>query len=135
MSIEMDSAIVNHVTGIIGSLTQWANDHHLRSKTSEDEMVLVNEDTGKVEAKFPTYALTITSEELEVVVKILQYQDQNLFYAIMWDCHYAIMWDCQSLTNHNIVDQGDGLMVENPSDGQVDEITESIKRFVATELL
>ena len=131
----MDSAIVNHVTGIIDSLTQWANDHHLRSKTSEDEMVLVNEDTGKVEAKFPTYALTITSEELEVVVKILQYQDQNLSYAIMWDCHYAIMWDCQSLTNHNIVDQGNGLMVENPSDGQVDEITESIKRFVATELL
>lgn len=135
MSIEMDSAIINHATGIIDSLTQWANDHHLRSKTSEDEMVLVNEDTSKVEAKFPTYALTITSEELEVVVKILQYQDQNLSYAIMWDCHYAIMWDCQSLTNHNIVDQGDGLMVENPSDGQVDEITESIKRFVATELL
>lgn len=135
MSIEMDSAIINHATGIIDSLTQWANDHHLRSKTSEDEMVLVNEDTSKVEAKFPTYALTITSEELEVVVKILQYQDQNLSYAIMWDCHYAIMWDCQSLTNHNIVDQGNGLMVENPSDGQVDEITESIKRFVATELL
>lgn len=131
----MDSAIINHATGIIDSLTQWANDHHLRSKTSEDEMVLVNEDTSKVEAKFPTYALTITSEELEVVVKILQYQDQNLSYAIMWDCHYAIMWDCQSLTNHNIVDQGNGLMVENPSDGQVDEITESIKRFVATELL
>lgn len=129
MSIEMDSAIVNHATGIIDSLTQWSNDHHLRSKTSEDEMVLVlvNEDTGKVEAKFPTYALTITSEELEVVVKIRQYQDQNLLYAIMWDC--------QSLTNHNIVDQGNGLMVENPSDGQVDEITESIKRFAATELL
>ena len=125
----MDSAIVNHATGIIGSLTQWANDHHLRSKTSEDEMVLVlvNEATGKVEAKFPTYALTITSEELEVVVKIRQYQDQNLLYVIMWDC--------QSLTNHNIVDQGNGLMVENPSDGQVDEITESIKRFAATELL
>lgn len=127
MNIEMDSAIVNHATGIIGSLTQWANDHHLRSKTSEDEMVLVNEDTGEVEAKFPTYALTITSEELEVVVKILQYQDQNLIYAIMWDC--------QSLTNHDIVDQGDGLMLENPSDGQVDEITDSIKRFAATELL
>ena len=129
MSIEMDSAIVNHATGIIGSLTQWANDHHLRSKTSEDEMVLVlvNEATGKVEVKFPTYALTIISEELEVVVKIRQYQDQNLLYAIMWDC--------QSLTNHNIVDQGNGLMVENPSDGQVDEITESIKRFAATELL
>ena len=100
MSIEMDSAIINHATGIIDSLTQWANDHHLRSKTSEDEMVLVNEDTSKVKAKFPTYALTITSEELEVVVKILHYQDQNLLYAIMWDC--------QSLTNHNIVDQGDG---------------------------
>lgn len=127
MNIEMDSAIVNHATGIMDSLTQWANDHHLRSKTSEDEMVLVNEDTGEVEAKFPTYALTITSEELEVVVKILQYQDQNLLYAIMWDC--------QSFTKHNIVDQGDGLMVENPSDGQVDEITESIKRFAATELL
>lgn len=127
MNIEMDSAIVNHATGIIDSLTQWANDHHLRSKTREDEMVLVNEDTGEVEAKFPTYALTITSEELEVVVKILQYQDQNLLYAIMWDC--------QSLTNHNIVDQGDGLMLENPSDGQVDEITEFIKRFVAAELL
>lgn len=129
MSIEMDLAIINHATGIMDSLTQWANDHHLRSKTSEDEMVLVlvNEDTGKVEAKFPTYALTITSEELEVVVKIRQYQDQNLLYAIMWDC--------QSLTNHNIVDQGNGLMVENPSDGQVDEITESIKRFAATELL
>ena len=127
MNIEMDSTIINHVTGIIDSLTQWANDHHLRSKTSEDEMVLVNEATGEVEAKFPTYALTITSEELEVVVKILQYQDQNLLYAIMWDC--------QSLTNHDIVDQGDGLMLENPSDGQVDEITESIKRFAATELL
>lgn len=127
MNIEMDSAIVNHATGIIDSLRQWANDHHLRSKTSEDEMVLVNEDTGEVEAKFPTYALTITSEELEVVVKILQYQDQNLLYAIMWDC--------QSLMLHNIVDQGDGLMLENPSDGQVDEITESIKRFVAAELL
>ena len=60
-------------------------------------------------------------------MKIRQYQDQNLLYAIMWDC--------QSLTNHNIVDQGNGLMVENPSDGQVDEITESIKRFAATELL
>ena len=127
MNIEMDSTIINHVTGIIDSLTQWANDHHLRSKTSEDEMVLVNEATGEVEAKFPTYVLTITSEELEVVVKILQYQDQNLLYAIMWDC--------QSLTNHDIVDQGDGLMLENPSDGQVDEITESIKRFAATELL
>lgn len=128
MSIEMDSAIINHATGIIDSLTQWANDHHLRSKTSEDEMVLVNGDTGEVEAKFTTYTLTITSEELEVVVKILHdYQDQNLLYAIMWDC--------QSLTNHNIVDQGDGLMLENPSDGQVDEITESIKRFAATELL
>lgn len=127
MSIEMDSAIVNHATGLIASLTQWANDHHLRSKTSEDEMVLVYEGTSKVEVKFPTYALTITSEELEVVVKIRQYQDQNLLYAIMWDC--------QSLTNHNIVDQGNGLMVENPSDGQVDEITESIKRFAATELL
>lgn len=127
MNIEMDSAIVNHATGIIDSLTQWANDHHLRSKTSEDKMVLVNEDTGEVEAKFPTYALTITSEELEVVVKILHYQDQNLLYAIMWDC--------QSLTNHDIVDQGDGLMLENPSDGQVDEITDSIKRFAATELL
>ena len=124
----MDSAIINHATGIIDSLTQWANDHHLRSKTSEDEMVLVNGDTGEVEAKFTTYTLTITSEELEVVVKILHdYQDQNLLYAIMWDC--------QSLTNHNIVDQGDGLMLENPSDGQVDEITESIKRFAATELL
>lgn len=128
MSIEMDSAIINHATGIMDSLTQWANDHHLRSKTSEDEMVLVNGDTGEVEAKFTTYTLTITSEELEVVVKILHdYQDQNLLYAIMWDC--------QSLTNHNIVDQGDGLMLENPSDGQVDEITESIKRFAATELL
>ena len=127
MNIEMDSTIINHVTGIIDSLTQWANDHHLRSKTSEDEMVLVNEATGEVEAKFPTYVLTITSEELEVVVKILQYQDQNLLYAIMWDC--------QSLTNHDIVDQGDCLMLENPSDGQVDEITESIKRFAATELL
>lgn len=125
MSIEMDSAIINHATGIMDSLTQWANDHHLRSKTSEDKMVLVNGDTGEVEAKFPTYTLTITSEELEVVVKILQ--DQNLLYAIMWDC--------QSLTNHDIVDQGDGLMLENPSDGQVDEITESIKRFAATELL
>ena len=124
----MDSAIINHATGIMDSLTQWANDHHLRSKTSEDEMVLVNEDTGEVEAKFTTYTLTITSEELEVVVKILHdYQDQNLLYAIMWDC--------QSLTNHNIVDQGNGLMVENPSDGQVDEITEFIKRFAATELL
>lgn len=128
MSIEMDSAIINHATGIMDSLTQWANDHHLRSKTSEDEMVLVNGDTGEVEAKFTTYALTITSEELEVVVKILHdYQDQNLLYAIMWDC--------QSLTNHDIVDQGDGLMLENPSDGQVDEITESIKRFAAAELL
>ena len=124
----MDSAIINHATGIMDSLTQWANDHHLRSKTSEDEMVLVNGDTGEVEAKFTTYTLTITSEELEVVVKILHdYQDQNLLYAIMWDC--------QSLTNHDIVDQGNGLMVENPSDGQVDEITESIKRFAATELL
>lgn len=128
MSIEMDSAIINHATGIMDSLTQWANDHHLRSKTSEDEMVLVNGDTGEVEAKFTTYTLTITSEELEVVVKILHnYQDQNLLYAIMWDC--------QSLTNHDIVDQGDGLMLENPSDVQVDEITESIKRFAATELL
>lgn len=128
MNIEMNSAIVNHATGIIDSLTQWANDHHLRSKTSEDEMVLVNGDTGEVEAKFTTYTLTITSEELEVVVKILHdYQDQNLLYAIMWDC--------QSLTNHDIVDQGDGLMLENPSDDQVDEITESIKRFAATELL
>lgn len=124
----MDSAIINHATGIMDSLTQWANDHHLRSKTSEDEMVLVNGDTGEVEAKFTTYTLTITSEELEVVVKILHdYQDQNLLYAIMWDC--------QSLTNHDIVDQGDGLMLENPSDVQVDEITESIKRFAATELL
>lgn len=121
----MDSAIINHAKGIMDSLTQWANDHHLHSKTSEDKMVLVNGDTGEVEAKFPTYTLTITSEELEVVVKILQ--DQNLLYAIMWDC--------QSLTNHDIVDQGDGLMLDNPSDSQVDEITESIKRFAATELL
>lgn len=128
MNIEMDSTIINHAKGIMDSLTQWANDHHLRSKTSEDEMVLVNGDTGEVEAKFTTYTLTITSEELEVVVKILHdYQDQNLLYAIMWDC--------QSLTNHDIVDQGDGLMLENPSDVQVDEITESIKRFAATELL
>ena len=127
MRIEMDSTIIDHATGIMNSLTQWANDHHLRSKTSEDEMVLVNEDTDKVEAKFQTYTLTITREELKVAVKILQHQDQNLFYAIMWDC--------QSLTNHDIVDQGDGLMLENPSDGQVDEITESIKRFAATELL
>lgn len=116
----------NPATGLTNFLTKWANDSNLYSQLTTDTISLVNEDTSKTEAEFPTSTFTIISNTTEVTVKILSYDDENHLYAVMWKA--------KSLSDHKTINPGNGIMIENPTEGQIHKLAESIRQFAEAEI-